>query len=226
MKIRLITTILIFIVTLSVSAQRSEVGGFGGLALYNGDINPLNELKLSQSKLAYGFFYRYNFDSRLAIKLSYTRGTITGNDGVSGFIPTRENSFNTNLSELSAQFEVNFFDFGIDGEKDRFTPYIFGGIGSTNFQVTQLTTNGTSITTIPSDLKSQFVSFPLGVGVKFCPVTNMTLGIEWGIRKTTSNKLDGIDTDPYRSSADNDWYSFTGFSISYRLNFFNSQRCY
>ena len=221
---KLFTTVLLLFVALSVSAQNGEIGLFGGSSLYNGDINPINHLELSIIHPAYGLFYRHNFDSRLAIKLSYTRGLIADNDQHSHLQSVRNILFKTQLDELSAQFDVNFFDFSIDGENNRITPYVFGGIGLTKFKVKDFTINGTHP---PSELdKLSIGSFPIGVGAKYCPVSNMTVGLEWGIRKTNSNRLDGVYTDPYRASAENDWYSFAGFSISFNLNFLKSERCY
>ena len=227
MKNKLLMIFFILFVTFTVSAQRSEVGLFGGSSFYNGDINPINHFRLSKPQFAYGLFYRHNFDSRLAMKLSYTQGTLKDDDLSSNFQPVRYISFTTLINELSAQFEVNFFDFSIDGENNRITPYIFGGVGLTAINVVNLTN-----VYIPGITDSKYgdnttiASFPIGVGVKYCPVSNMALGFEWGIRKTNSSRLDGVHTDPYRSSAENDWYSFAGFSISFNLNILKSERCY
>lgn len=236
---KLITAILVLFVTFPVSAQRSEVGLFGGASYYNGDINPNNQFELSKKPFAYGLFYRYNFDSRLAIKLGYTKGELLGNKDFSSsdvVSPPSNISFKTSINELSAQFEVNFYDFSIDGDRNRISPYIFGGMGLTfyngtaTYNISSLPTAVTKPPTYPmfgpNKINGSCISFPFGVGVKYCPFPNVTTGLEWGMRKTTTDKLDGVYTDPYRVSAANDWYSFAGFWISFRINFFNSERCY
>jgi opacity protein-like surface antigen len=227
---KLITVILVLLVTITVFAQRSEVGLFGGASYYNGDVNPGKPFELS--KPAYGVFYRYNFDTRLAVKLGYTKGDLQGRKtfiepdaSVTPPVPGSSSSFKTSINELSAQFEVNFYDFSIDGDEHRVSPYIFGGVGLTSSKVKESIINGTENTDF-KDRQSSFVSFPFGLGVKFCPFRNVTTGFEWGMRKTTTDKLDGVYTDPYRVSASNDWYSFAGIWISFRLNFFNIDRCY
>ena len=73
---KLITIIFVLFAGFTASAQRSEVGLFGGASYYNGDLNPNKPFELSRP--AYGLFYRYNFDTRLAVKLSYTKGDIQG----------------------------------------------------------------------------------------------------------------------------------------------------
>jgi len=233
---KLIAVILVLFVTFSVSAQRREVGLFGGASYYNGDINPNNQFELFKKPFAYGLFYRYNFDSRLAIKLGYTKGELQGDKIFTEDIPVQDVSFNTKINELSAQFEVNFYDFSIDGDENRISPYIFGEMGltfyngTTTYEISSLPTVVTRPPTFPmqnaNTINGYCVSFPFGVGVKFCPFKNVTTGLEWGMRKTTTDKLDGVYTDPYRVSAANDWYSFAGFWISFRINFFNSERCY
>ncbi len=224
---KIFTTVLLLFTALIVSAQNDEVGLFGGSSFYNGDINPINHFRLSKPQAAYGLFYRHNFDSRLAMKISYTQGTLKDDDISSNFQPVRDIYFTTKINELSAQFEVNFFDFNLDGENNRITPYVFGGVGITAINVVNLRN-----VVIPglADPKygdnTTIASFPIGVGIKYCPVSNMTIGLEWGIRKSNSSRLDGVYTDPYRASAENDWYSFAGFSISYNLNFLKPERCY
>lgn len=238
----LITVILFLFLTFSAFAQRSEVGLFGGASYYNGDLNPGTPFNLSHQP-SYGLYYRYNFDSRLAIKIGYTKGELQDSkifteatDGAPATsttlaIPASSISFKTPISELSAQFEVNFYDFSIDGDENRVSPYIFGGVGFLNYNGTVTYNNFNSLPTsiYPKDganiiKKNIALSFPFGIGVKYCPFPNVTTGLEWGMRKTTSDKLDGVYTDPYRVSAANDWYSFVGFSISFRINF-SSDRC-
>lgn len=233
---KLITVILVLFVTITVSAQHSEVGLFGGASYYNGDVNPGKPFELS--KPAYGVFYRYNFDTRLAVKLGYTKGDLQGrktfiesDDNATPPVLGSSSSFKTSINELSAQFEVNFYDFSIDGDEHRVSPYIFGGVGLTSFKVGELKydeeINPNDGLQYPKYSKNgSFVSFPFGLGIKFCPFKNVTTGFEWGMRKTTTDKLDGVYTDPYRVSASNDWYSFAGIWISFRLNFFNTDRCY
>lgn len=273
---KIITTVLTFFVIFTVSAQRSELGLFVGAAYYNGDLNPGTPFQFSPQP-AIGMFYRYNFDTRLAIKLGYMQGTLQdlkiftpatiGNPTIydNNFI-----SFKTPVKEFSAQFEMNFCEFSIDGENNRISPYIFGGVGLTSYNGTVIYYNGildingnpvytvnlpsqnisnskkinyegsfpgqisnfqTTETGSSGSYKGTTVSLPFGIGVKYCPFRNVTTGLEWGIRKTASlgkdqsDNLDGVFTDPYRVSAGNDWYSFIGFWISYRIKF-SSDRCY
>ncbi|MDP4291052.1 MAG: DUF6089 family protein [Bacteroidota bacterium] len=219
---KLFTIILLF-ASLVVSAQQGEIGALGGLSYYNGDINPLTPKYIFDhpQKVA-GLFYRYNLDDRLAIRITYSNAEIAGDDALRQFQPDRQMSFKTSLNELSAQFEVNFFKYSTEGDENRFAPYIFGGLGATNFKVKEAEPNSSNVP-LP---KGSTLVFPLGIGIKYCLFPNVTAGLEWGIRKTCTSKLDNVYTDPYRLSTDNDWYSFLGFSISWKFNLFNSYRCY
>jgi len=98
-------------------------------------------------------------------------------------------------------------------------------------------------------------SFPFGIGVKYSLTNWAGLTFEWGMRKTSTDHLDDVSTtytsqamgldagntprpvypyDPsgYHSegmqrgnSKDNDWYSFAGISVIFRINFRGRADC-
>ena len=208
---KLITVILIMLSSIAVYAQKNDVGIFAGSSYYTGDLNPGTPFK--NISPAIGAFYRHNFTNRLAIKVGYTTTKLKSDD----FQRNRDLSFKTNLNEVSAQFEVNFYEFGIDGEDNRVSPYIFGGMGNSWFRV------------IKGDGKLHSIAnFPFGVGIKYNPIENVSVGLEWGLRKTTgsdADKIDNVYNPGERISDATDWYAFAGLCISIRLNFSQSERC-
>ena len=65
-------------------------------------------------------------------------------------------------------------------------------------------------------------SIPFGFGFKFDFVRNLGLTIDWGVRKTFTDKIDGLDEtylNGYQlsNSQNNDWYSFVGISLNYKI---------
>jgi opacity protein-like surface antigen len=239
---KLFTIILFLLVTVNVSAQQFEAGLFGGGTYYNGDLNTNIHLK-PFNKPDYGGFCRYNIDQRMAIKLGYMKGTIEGEKmfpsdpgiAIESTTPASffTKSFETSINELSAQFEINFHNFSIDGEENRISPYVLVGVGLTLFKVEKDITIPTPIIPSPKLQNGTTVNFPIGVGVKFCPGRNITTGFECGVRKTFCNKLDNVFPDieipaslPYLVSTTNDWYAFAGIWVSFRLNFSKFNRCY
>ena len=213
---KLSIVMLIMLSSIAMYAQNNDIGLFAGGSYYTGDLNP--DKQFNQCLPAFGAFFRHNFTKRLAIKAGYTTTKLQSND----FQNLRRLSFKSNLNELSAQFEVNFYDFSIDGDENCLSPYIFAGMGQAWFKVKEF--NGTS----SSQPQLGITSFPFGIGIKYNPIENVSVGLEWGLRKTigkNADKIDHVDEVGIRISNATDWYTFAGLLISIRLNFFQSDRC-
>ncbi len=249
---KLLTAILILLFSVATFAQRSDVGLFIGSSYYTGDINPGKPF--NEPLPAYGILYRYNFNPRIAIKTGLTFTKLQGADYITKFQIDRNLGFNTKLVEGSAQLEVSFYEFKVDGDNHPITPYLFGGIGYSSFKITQsnnyfvtmksgdvmdntdhvISDNATykkDITDNPQDNIDKslpVVTIPFGLGIKYNPFNNVSLGLEWGLRKTlgkNGDKMDNVYQQGIRVSSANDWYAFAGFWISIRLNMFNGYGC-
>jgi len=213
---KLITVILIMFYSVASYAQNDDIGILAGSSYYTGDLNPGKPF-LDCMPIV-GAFYRHNFNERLALRGGFNITSLQGGD-----FQNRGLSFKSNLKELSLQLEVNFNEFGIDMSDKRFSPYIFGGIGYTWF-----TTKKDSARLIQTSLTTDIKSFPFGIGIKYNPFENVTIGAEWGLRKTMGGDADKIDLvyEPgVRVSNAKDWYGFAAISVAVRLNFFQAQRC-
>jgi opacity protein-like surface antigen len=251
---KLITAILILLFSGATFAQRSDVGLFIGSSYYTGDINPGKPF--DKPLPAYGALYRYNFNPRIALKAGLTFTQLQGSDYLTKFQPDRGLYFNSKLVEGSAQLEVSFYEFKVDGDDHPITPYLFAGIGYSTFKVTQsnnkfVTMNTGDVMDIdaanvliqnpnnkkinisdnPQDNIGKVLplpNIPFGLGIKYNPFNNISMGLEWGLRKTLGNngdKLDNVYQQGIRVSSANDWYAFAGFWISIRLNMFNGYGC-
>ena len=208
--------ILIMLTSIATYAQKNDLGIFAGSSYYTGDLNPGKQF--NKSLPAFGAFYRHNFTNRIAIKAGFTTANLTSND----FQKNRNLSFKTKLNEVATQFEVNFYEFSIDRSENLLSPYIFGGIGYGWFKLKEF--NGAAL----NQSSQSITSFPFGVGIKYNPIENVSVGLEWGLRKALGSDADMID-NVYRAgervSQATDWYAFAGLLISIRLNFFQSDRC-
>jgi hypothetical protein len=213
---KLIAVILIMLSSIATYAQNGDIGLFAGSSYYTGDLNPGTPFK--NSSPAFGAFYRYIINNRLALKAGYTGTTLKSDD-----FQNRGISFKTKLNEISAQLEVNFTEFGIEAGEKRLSPYIFGGIGYTWF-----TARRDSMGFKSDPIQANITSFPFGLGIKYTPVENLSVGLEWGLRKNLGKQADKIDNvyEPgVRISDAKDWYAFAGLWISFRLNFLKAERC-
>lgn len=225
------TVIIVFLLIAwcyAVLAQRSELGAFGGVAYYHGELNPSQPFLLS--KPAFGVVYRYNLHTRLAVKSSLIHGTLHG-IGPNASIPTLYTNpgFNTRINELSGQIEFNYFNYFTGSKKTYISPYIFSGISLYVYDTTQ------NLRSIDPGAAERFlhdaglgknseiaIALPFGVGVKYSLTRIVGLSLEWGMRKTVNDLLDGLNsagTDQQTTnSKDNDWYSFAGLIVTVKLN--------
>lgn len=190
---------------------RFEAGGGIGLTGYLGDANSSN-LWRNPGFDAQALF-RYIANPRLALKSGLYVCTLRGNtEQMQDVLPGGANyKFSTTLFELSECGEFNFFNFGI-GERyrhlRRWTPYITAGLGLAIWAA-----GGRAVASLV---------VPLGAGVKFKIRERLNLGLEFLMKKTFSDRVDGPQlADPMgikSSFAKNtDWYSTLTLSLSYEF---------
>jgi hypothetical protein len=240
-------------------AQTAEVGLFGGLSYYIGDLNP--GIHFLASKPAYGVLARVNLDSRWVVKANAYRGRIKGDDSRGQKNELRGLKFESKITDIALTAEFNFFDYYTGSRKNVLTPYIFAGIGMTIFNPTadgvELRGLGTEGQNVSFDGRKPYnlitVSIPFGIGLKYSVNRRLCLSAEWGLRKSFSDYLDDVSqtyyldasqinpSDPAQLLSDptlqhkpmqergdptnNDWYNFTGVSITYKFRLYNKNKC-
>ncbi|MEG2070943.1 MAG: DUF6089 family protein, partial [Bacteroidales bacterium] len=112
-------------------SQRSEIGTFLGTSFYIGDLNPTTIF--AKPGFAGGLVYRYNFNPRWALKANIIFAKVQGSDQETNQNYSRNLSFQSHITEISAQVELNFLKlYNLPGH-NRFAPYIFVGISAFSF---------------------------------------------------------------------------------------------
>jgi len=239
--------------------QTMEVGLFGGLSYYLGDLNP--GIHFLAPKPAYGVLARYNLDSRWVIKGSAFRGKVKGDDRMGRTNGLRGLKFESRITDISITAEFNFFDYFTGSRRNTITPYIFGGIGVFFFKPTadgvDLRSIGTEGQNVGFDGRKPYKLFtfsvPFGIGAKYSINSRLCLSAEWGLRKTFTDYLDDVSTTYYLDGSQidvsqpeevlsdptflhtarqergnpttNDWYNFTGISLTYKFRLFGNKKC-
>jgi Domain of unknown function (DUF6089) len=206
-------------------AQIHEIGVFLGGNNYIGDIGKTTYVNPNQ--LAYGVMYKWNRSTRHSWRASYIQGKITGNDSESE-APNRNlrgYSFENTVKELTLGLEFNFFDFNLHELKKQVTPYVFSGLSFTQYKGLFFKNGKTT-----SDADHGTATIPMIVGVKSNLLPKLILGFEVGARYTFADDLDG--SNPTNKSLSqlkfgninsNDWYMFTGFTLTYT---FGNKPCF
>lgn len=214
----ILLTAILCATSIRVAAQedyRFDAGGGIGMTGYLGDANSAN---LWSHPGADGMLlFRYIKSPRIAWKTGLYLGTLSGDTStMDDVLPNGENfKFSTTFYELCEMMEFNFFNYGI-GESyrklKRWSPYITGGLGLTVWSVDGFT--GAAFT------------IPFGAGVKYKINRRLNLGLEFLMKKTFGDRLDGEAlSDPHRIKSafakNTDWYSTLSVTLSYEF----SKRC-
>ncbi len=204
-----ILTVLLFS-TLVGLAQRykktEEIGVFLGGSYYMGDLNPVAQFNKS-TQPAGGIVFRINVNPRLAFRANAFYGAIAAKDADSQSPSQQQRnlSFQSKISELSAQLEFNFLDYQLGNDKKPFSPYIFFGLAGFKFKpqaeinnqlvdLQPLGTEGQGLAGADSKKKYKLtqLSLPFGIGIKTNLGKYIGLSFEWGMRKTFTDYLDDV----------------------------------
>jgi hypothetical protein len=203
---------------MGLMAQYWDMGLFLGGANYNGDfVDKGSIIVLKETNFSYGVLARYNLTNRFSFKGSIYKGYISGSDD-----NARENyqkkftrnlSFRSKITDISAQVEYNLFPYKSGHFKYKYAPYIFLGVGYLNFNP-QAYYNGKWVNLQPLGTEGQGIPLykdrkyslsqiviPFGFGWKQSITRNINLGIEFSARKTFTDYLDDCSTT-YVASAD------------------------
>jgi len=212
---KIIVPLLILLVASPVFAQYQKdigitIGGSNSLTDMGGDaLNRRDfiwDMKLNQTSLAAGAFYRTKINDNIGIKGSMHWARIKGDDALSSNPGRRGRNLNfrNDLVELGATAEYYFYQTYDVGGYGRylveFRPYVFGGIAGVYsnpkaeldgeyIPLRKLKTEGQSKAYSPVT-----VALPTGLGFYFTYAKRYRFGMEFGYRHTFSDYLDDVST--------------------------------
>jgi hypothetical protein len=207
------------------NAQIHEIGVFLGGSNYIGDVG--STTYISPSEPALGFFYKWNKSPRHAYRISYTQSKIAANDLDSKELSRNQRgySFENNIKEVSLGLEFNFFDFNLHKTENKVTPYVCSGISYFKQDELYVFRGETK-----KDASHNSFALPMILGVKSNITRELILAVEVGARYTFSDNLDGSNPEneslrslQFGNINNNDWYVFTGLTLSYT---FGNTPCY
>ena len=186
--IRLFILFVFGLISNQLSAQilvedeyRAEIGIAGGGSYYLGDAN---SLFFKNMQVAYGAFFRYRLNPRIALKAEID-GTKIG--GTFNYLNNQSMSINNPVYVCDLTGELNFFDLEKNEYKrfsKIFSPYIFAGLGMMNYSNTADSSN------IKSNLTG--ISIPFGVGMKVKLGKRWNLNVQWSNRLLLADNLEGL----------------------------------
>jgi hypothetical protein len=240
MKQFFVLFLLGFLVFKAFAQPSVDLGVFGGVGTYIGDLTNVNFQKSINP--AYGGFVRYNFNPRYGLRFNVINGTI----GAEGALDGQQWKFSKNVMDFSLNFEWNYMRYIVGDKETHWSTFLFGGIGiqmyDYNYTSRQSELAGlVKVTYFDIPHKDGNVispTIPFGLGFKFNLSKRWGIGFEGGLRKTFSDKLDDLDdplsyidknvspearvnfTDKFHN---NDWTAYVGFHLVYKVIYGNRE---
>ncbi|NRS87319.1 hypothetical protein HNQ02_000219 [Flavobacterium sp. 7E] len=217
--------LLSLFLSMSMYSQIHELGIFVGGSNYIGEIGPTTYV--APNKMAYGLLYKWNKSTRHSYRVSYSQSEITSND-IDSKEPSRNQRgyrFDNNIKELSLGLEFNFFEFNLHELDSQFTPYIYSGLNYTQYNGLFYVSGDTKY-----DSNHGTIAIPIAIGIKKTLNNRFVLGFEIGTRYTFADDIDGsnptndnLQNLKFGNINNNDWYVFSGFTLTYT---FGQKPCY
>lgn len=210
---------------MATNAQIHEIGIFVGGSNYIGDVGLTNYV--SPNEPAFGLLYKWNKSPRHSYRFSFTQSKITAND-LDSKEPGRNQRgyrFENSIKEVSLGLEFNFFDFNLHDSKRKISPYVYSGISFFRHDELYVFAGETL-----KDSGAGSFAIPITLGIKSNVSPHIVLGLEVGARYTLMDNLDG--SNPKNESLkmlqfgninNNDWYVFSGLTVTYT---FGNKPCY
>jgi hypothetical protein len=208
-------------------SQIYEIGIFAGGSNFIGDVGATNYISPNQP--AVGGIVKWNRSPRHSFRASLIFTDLRAED-IKSDDPRRKErgyGFDSSIIEFSAGMEFTFFDFNLHGDGNKSTPYIYTGI-SMAYHNNFYFNNGALLS---ENTSSWAYGIPMALGFKTTLTNHIILAAEIGARYTFSDELDGSLPDSkskaqlysFGNVNNNDWYMFTGFTLTYT---FGRKPCY
>lgn len=191
--------------TFSQEFYRNEFGVMLGTSYYLGDLNPSKHFL--QTKFAGGLIYRYNITPRWAFKVNALLGWLEASDARSKANVDRNLGFRSHIFDFSTQIEFNFLPYITGHDRFFISPYIFVGASVFNFspqanydgkwynlQPLGTEGQGTTLDGTRNPYSLTTIAIPFGIGLKYSPHKSISIGLEYGIRKTFTDYIDDVST--------------------------------
>ncbi|RYD55111.1 MAG: hypothetical protein EOP56_17225 [Sphingobacteriales bacterium] len=184
----------------------TEYGFSAGASQYFGDINDNYGFKFVRP--AGGLFVRKLINPFIAIRgsVAYTHVGYADKYSSNYFNKTRNLSFESDIIEVVAQSEFNFFRFSTGELNSRFTPYLTAGIGAfyynpytdylgRRYNLRSMGTEGQYLEGYEGRQYGRVsVCFPVGAGIKYWVVPGVNFGFEIANRLTLTDYMDDVST--------------------------------
>jgi hypothetical protein len=194
-----------------------QIGAFGGLTQYHGDISNKSWTKKfsGETKLSFGFLARHHFNSKHGLGVHFQHSSIYSakefkSDGITVFDRKYDGSF----TQISLQSFLNFSNFFF-GESDRKLE-LYGtlGIGYLfwNGTLSNISTNAIITNNSTASAVTKGASFPATIGAQYALTPNLKLMFEASLITALTDEVDF-----YRDGYQYDILTSAHFGLTYNF---------
>lgn len=222
---RLVVLFSVFFCFAFAKAQTYELGVFAGGSNVIGDVGSTQFV--DPSDLAVGAIFKWNRSNRHDFRASIIFANMVGDDNDSDdrSRDLRGYNYNYNLIEASIGIEYNFWEWELYTGKKQLVPYLYTGL--TGFQYQGFRLDQVNNQLIEDDT-ARGIAVPFILGVKTNITPKIVLAVEVGVRYTFTDNLDGSNNEDFENVSfgninNNDWYVFSGLTLTYT---FGRKPCY
>ena len=208
---------ILFSLTIGYS-QINEIGLFLGGSNVIGDVGPTTYV--NPNKPVFGILYKWNKSSRHSYRVYANYSVLEAKDSKSD-LPNRQQrdfSFKNNVFEFGLGLEYDFFEFDLHNLSKPYTPYVMIGVNFVGYDEIYY------LDSKESTFKYEHYSFsiPIVLGLKYRISNSLVVGLESGVRYALNDNLDGSDPRSkdfeglrFGNLQSNDWYVFSGITLTY-----------
>lgn len=226
---RLVVFIIIMLNFAFAKAQTYEVGLFFGGSNVIGDVGSTQYIDPRDGVI--GGIVKWNRSDRHAFRATFLSANMIGDDNDSDDISRdlRGLKYNYNLLEASLGIEYTFWEWELYSGKKQIAPYIYTGLTGFHYDLFALNTTSGELEEYGSTFEA---AIPIILGIKSNISENLVLAAEVGARYTFTDNLDGSNPErskkgfadtQFGNTANNDWYVFSGVTLTYT---FGRKPCY
>ena len=197
---KLTTFLFAMLCMFALKAQSLELGLYGGVSAYHGDLTPGQfSVKGETIHPAGGLFLRLSPTEKLAFRLSLLQMKVSGDDAL--YEVSRGLRFESDITEAALVIELQPFQLQLGNTTLR--PYAFVGAavfrfnpmttyGNLTLELQPLGTEGQGLPGYPEPYTLSQAAIPVGGGIKWQTGDRWTIGLEYGGRKLFTDYLDDV----------------------------------
>lgn len=215
-----------------------QVGINGGVFVYQGDLTPETMGSYKTLKPTLGLYISRILNPSFILRTNFAYGNLLGSDArysSPAYRQQRNLRFTTPVTEVSELLVWNMFGNNGNEIGNRFSPYLFGGVGVSFLNINRSNNlnksffaNEPQVTVgLAADMiripPRSILVLPVGIGVEYYLTPNILLTAETNFRYTFTDYLDGFSR--VANPGKKDFYQSHTVGLVFKFNKKNELAC-